>query len=91
MTAENKIDFSILTKADVPQGEFAKLCGVSRITVHLWCKGGHQPNRFIAPKVRLELQRIGNAVARKNLPLPKTVEFGPGHFEAVLTAVARSN
>jgi len=64
----DKIDFSTLTEAGVSQGDFAYLCGVSRVTVNLWIKG-NPPNRFLRDKVLDILSYIQRAVAGGSLPL----------------------
>lgn len=87
MTKEN-LDFSILKVADVTQGEFAQLCGVSRVTVNWWVNGKVTPNRFVVDKVERELARIRAAVNGKALPLPGHVRYGKGRLKAVENAIS---
>lgn len=97
MTAETDIDFSILQVADIPHGEFAKLCGVTRVTVNHWVnKGGRsgmsgKPNRFIQERVVRELDRIKVAVDKDLLPVAPHIRYGKGHFSAVQAALAQAN
>jgi DNA-binding XRE family transcriptional regulator len=64
----DKIDFSTLTEAGVSQGDFAYLCGVSRVTVNLWVKG-NPPNRFLKTQVANTIAAIKCSVIDGRLPL----------------------
>jgi len=63
------MDLSILKQAGVSQNEFGRLCGVSKIAVFKWSKGGGV-NRFLQPKVVKLLATITQAVETGALPLP---------------------
>lgn len=80
-------NFSILKTADIPQGEFASMCGVSRVTVNLWINGKVSPNRFLRDKVDDLLDRIERAVNNKMLPLPGHIRYGKNHLGAVTKAI----
>lgn len=70
------MDFTPVRKARLSQSEFAKLCGVSRVTANTWLretKPAH-PHRFVQFTVTLQLQRLSEAVAMGLLPLPGTVK-----------------
>lgn len=69
------MDFTPVRKARLSQAEFAKLCGVSRVTANMWLREERPrtPNRFVEYTVALQLQRLSEAVAMGLLPLPGTV------------------
>lgn len=51
----------------ISQGEFAKLVGVSRVTVGWWCNARHQPNKWTRPVVDRVLERLESARADGSL------------------------
>jgi len=58
------MDFQVLQDTGVSQGEFARLMGVSRVTVNNWCRGHSTPRGDRAKKARqliLVLRRCGEA------------------------------
>nr|MBS3785165.1 hypothetical protein [Anaerolineae bacterium] len=62
-------DFSPLTQAQITQTEFAKLLGVSRLTVINWMQG-NDPSSFLRRPLRVVLHEIQTAVDRGELPGP---------------------
>lgn len=69
------MDFTPVRKARLTQGEFAKLCGVSRLTTNTWLREERpaQPHRLLQFTVTMQLQRLSEAVAMGLLPLSGTV------------------
>lgn len=63
------MDFTILKTAGITQGEFAWLCGVSRVTVNNWVKRG-SVHTLVAPKVKKILNAVTTAQAQGALPAP---------------------
>lgn len=63
------MDFRLLIKAGIRQGEFAKLVGVSRVTVNKWSlyAGGVSPAH--ADTVERTLNKIEAAIKADDLPL----------------------
>jgi len=59
-----------LKKADIQIKEFAVLCGVSRMSVHLWCDG-RPINPLRLPRVEKLLAAIESAVAAKDFPISR--------------------
>lgn len=66
------MDFSILSRAGVTTQQFAKLLGVSRISVHAWKSGTASPRPTNRRKVSAALKQLDEAVARGELPVPST-------------------
>lgn len=62
------MDFSIIDRGGVTQGQFAKLVGVSRITVNTWVKGHFQPRPTIRHRVAQALKLIAKAIESGKLP-----------------------
>ena len=69
------MDFEPVRKARLTQGEFAKLCGVSRVTANTWLSPNRkvQPHRLLTAVVTHQLLRVQEALAAGDLPLPGTV------------------
>ena len=63
------MDFSILKRAGVSYQEFGDLCGVTKIAVFKWTKGGGV-NKFLQPKVVKLLAAADQAIENNDLPLP---------------------
>lgn len=63
------MDFTIVSKAGLSQGEFAALCGVSRVSVNLWVNGKMRPCRYVSKHVADTLEAVAHAVEQKRLPL----------------------
>jgi DNA-binding XRE family transcriptional regulator len=64
------VDFRIVKKAEITQGEFARLVGVHRVTVNKWMSGKIKPHRLIEARVAEILGHLGEALKRRDLPLP---------------------
>ena len=62
------MDFSIIDRGGVTQGQFAKLVGVSRITVNTWVKGHFQPRPVVRHRVSTALRLIAKAIEAGSLP-----------------------
>lgn len=71
------LDFSPVRKAGLTQEEFAKMVGVSRVTVNTWLtpnpENVRQPHHFVRPVVALQLQWVVEALEMGALPVPGTV------------------
>ena len=63
------MDFTVVSKAGLTQGEFAALCGVSRVSVNLWVNGKMKPCRYVAKHVTDTLNAVEYALDQKRLPL----------------------
>ncbi len=66
------MDFSAIASAGLTQAEFAKLVGVSRVTVNTWVRGKMHPHHFISDKVDAALARLRKATRAGTLPLRGT-------------------
>lgn len=86
------MDFTPVRKARLSQGEFAKLCGVSRLTANTWLRetAPRQPHRLHQFAIALQLQRLSEAVAMGLLPLPGTVSRDE-RDEHIRTAIERAD
>lgn len=67
------MDFTLITRADLRQHEFADLCGVTRVTVNLWVQGKMMPHRFIRAGIEAHLDALSAALACGQLPLPPSI------------------
>ena len=65
-------DFRPIKSAELTQGEFASLVGVTRTTANLWVVGKMNPNRYIRDHVEAVLASITQAVENDQLPLPSS-------------------
>lgn len=74
----NESILDAIRRAGLTVAEFAALCGVSRIAVYNWNKGG-AINTLRKPKVEKILAAMSSAVKTRDLP-PKT-PMGGGHGE----------
>jgi DNA-binding XRE family transcriptional regulator len=63
------MDFTVLKRAGVSQGQFAALVGVSRITANTWVRGHFKPRAPLAPRVRALLRLLHEAVEVGVLPV----------------------
>ncbi len=66
--AEVTIDWPVLKRAKVTQQDFAKLVGVSRVTVNGWTKG-ESMNPLRTVKVTKAIEAITSAVESGVLPM----------------------
>jgi transcriptional regulator with XRE-family HTH domain len=67
------MEFEIVGKAGLTQSEFAKLCGVSRVTANLWLNGKMKPHRLLTLAVAKRLDLLQEAVTSGDLPLDRNV------------------
>lgn len=67
------MEFDVIKRAGLTQGEFAKLCGVSRVTANMWLNQKMKPHRLLRVAVAKRLEILDEAVAVGDLPLAKTV------------------
>lgn len=63
-------NFRPIKSAELTQGEFASLVGVTRTTANLWVVGKMNPNRYIRDHVAAVLAAITQAIENDQLPLP---------------------
>jgi transcriptional regulator with XRE-family HTH domain len=67
------MDFRLLIKAGISQGEFAKLVGSSRVMVNYWIHGKAEPHPVVRDRVEGLLQQIAQAIDADALPLSLSV------------------
>jgi DNA-binding XRE family transcriptional regulator len=67
------MDYRLLIKAGVSQGEFGKLVGVSRQTINHWIHGTAEPHPVVRDRLEDLLKRITEAIDADVLPLQITV------------------
>jgi HAMP domain-containing protein len=67
------MDFRLLIKAGISQGEFGKLVSASRVMVNYWIHGKSEPLPVVRDRIEVLLERIAQAVDADVLPLPITV------------------
>lgn len=60
---------STLKTAKISQEEFAKVCGVSRVTVNSWCKGRGKVHDLLKNKVTVLLRAVKLATDGGDLPM----------------------
>ena len=65
----SKLDFSVIERAGLTQGEFADLIGVTRVTVNLWVNGG-TPSPYLTRVCDGMLNRLQEAIDAEYLPAP---------------------
>lgn len=80
------MDFSILARAGISQGQFAALVDVKRETVNLWTRGRFKPQRTNLPRVCRALDLLADAVNSGHLPVPR--EDYRARVEQRLAAIA---
>lgn len=66
--------FDILKPAKVSVTDFAKIAGVSRVTVSQWVNGRMKPHRLHQSKIEKLISAIEQAVENKELPIPAGME-----------------
>lgn len=72
------LDFSIIDKAGLTQGEFAEMLGVSRVTVNHWVNGA-KPSPYLTKTCGALLQQLKAALEQQLLPGP-LLEHPPNQF-----------
>lgn len=63
--------FDILKTANVTITDFAKIAGVSRVSVSHWVNGKMKPHKLHSSKINLILAAMTKAVEAEELPLPQ--------------------
>lgn len=63
-------DYNAIRRAKLTVTEFAKIAGVSRVTVSLWVNGHTTPHALHADRIKSIVRAVGQAVRAKELPLP---------------------
>jgi DNA-binding XRE family transcriptional regulator len=69
-------DFSVLAKAGLTQDDFAKLVGVSRVSVNMWMRGKVKPHTLVHDKITKLLVSVEYAVDNGFLPLQERLARG---------------
>jgi DNA-binding XRE family transcriptional regulator len=64
------MDFTIIRRAGITQGQFAELVGVTRATVNTWVSGEFRPNAKQRRHVIRAIKLLETAVEEARLPLP---------------------
>ncbi len=62
--------FEVLKTAGVSVTDFAKIAGVSRVSVSHWVNGKMNPHKLHASKIQLLLDAMQKAVDTEELPIP---------------------
>lgn len=62
------MDFEIVARAGLAQGEFAKILGVSRLTAHNYINGLTKPHRMVEKRIAKVLDLLTKLVVAKKLP-----------------------
>lgn len=63
----SKLDFGPIEQAHITQTEYAKILGVSRVTVANWVRGT-EPSPFLGRAAQTLLDQIAEAVTEGRLP-----------------------
>jgi predicted transcriptional regulator len=66
---ESPLDFGVIERAGITQGEVAALLGVSRVTVNKYCMGHAQPHSLISKRVGKFLALLESRLAEGKLPI----------------------
>lgn len=83
------MDFSVIKRARMTQGEFADLVGVSRVTVNQWVRGKMRPHRYTSAKIGAMLEHLESAAEFGELPLPNGVSDRLAGFRAAVKQSVR--
>lgn len=70
------MDFEVINRAGLKQAHFAKIIGVSRVTVCKWMTGKVSPHLLHARRIEQLLAALELAVEDGDLPLPAGMETG---------------
>lgn len=81
----DRLDFSVVREADIAVTHFAKICGVSRLSAHLYLADRVQPRGLYRERVGQRLQLIRRAMDEGRLPLPPMPRAEK--FEALIAAL----
>jgi len=68
------MDFTIVTKAGISQSDFAKIIGVSRVSVSKWMTGKAAPHHLHAKRIGQLVTAVHMATEAGDLPLPKGLD-----------------
>lgn len=63
------MDFDLIQRAGLSQGQFAALLGVNRITVNTWVTGRFAPRPTLRHRVRRALAALAKAIDDGELPV----------------------
>ena len=64
------MDFSVIDRAGVTQGQFAAIIGVERVTVNTWVRAKFRPRGAMRSRVARLLDLLAEAVEAGKLPIP---------------------
>lgn len=84
----NESILDAVRKAGLTVAEFALLCGVSRVAVYKWEKGG-VVNPLRKPKVDKILDAIAGAVKAKDFPPSNSVRIKEDRAKEIMATVIR--
>lgn len=84
----DKLDFTIMERANIPAAHFAKLCGATRVSAFKWLRGAN-PRGLYYTSARNAIQRIEKALKAGLLPLPPTPR--QEQFAALVKAIKAAN
>lgn len=87
MTQQKPLDFSIIRKAGIEVAAFARLVGVSRLTVYHWMQG-NSPKASRRQDVGALLERIEAADRKGTLPKRKSRATAEDHLAALREVLA---
>jgi DNA-binding XRE family transcriptional regulator len=82
------MDFTVIARGGMTQGEFAALCGISRVTTNLWVRGKMQPHRYTKAKIVLLLEYLESAIRFGDLPLSDSVASRDASLRAAVKRAA---
>lgn len=64
------MDFSVIDRAGVTQGQFATVVGVERVTVNTWVRAKFRPRGIARARVSKLLALLAEAIEAGTLPVP---------------------
>jgi predicted transcriptional regulator len=86
------MDFAVIERSGLTQGEFGQLLGVSRVTVSQWVRSKMAPHRFHEAKVKELLAALELAIKNDALPIPNArVPARMTLIEPIVRAAIASN
>lgn len=77
------MDFSIIDRAGITQAQYAKLVGVSRVSVSSWTRGS-RPRDNLRSRIALSNAALERAIEAGDLPIP-----ADAHASMVNAALAK--
>lgn len=81
----DKIDFDIVRRAGIAVTHFARICGISRVSAHLYLANKHQPRGLYRDRIEQRIRLIQRAMDAGRLPLPPMRR--EKRFEALIAAL----